>query len=62
MVESSGHAPLIGQELVSTQLLAAALTLVTSLATSALVAGPIYRAASRAAGAGAVKQQDGERV
>ena len=54
--------PLIGQELVSTQLLAAALTLVSSLATSVLVAGPVYRAASRAAGAGADKQQDGEKV
>ena len=52
--------PLIGQELVSTQLLAAALPLVSSLATSALVAGPVYRAASRAAGA--VKQQGGEKV
>ena len=56
--------PLIGQELVSTQLLAAALTLVSSLATSALVASPVYRAASRAAGAGAGAdmQQDGEKV
>ena len=53
---------LIGQELVSTQLLAAALTLVSSLATSVLVAGPVYRLASRAAGAGADKQQDGEKV